>query len=293
MELKQLEHFIAVVEEGSITRAAKRMNIVQSGLSMSIRTLEDELGTRLFERNARGAELTEAGVAMLPEARRAVDAVRTAREAVGSAQGVLRGTLSVGIAQSDGERIPRLLNRFHTAHPAVELRATQGTPVSLIESVEAGRLDLVIAGKPLRIPASITCVQLLHAPFVLMCAGTHPLAECTQVTLAEVAGEPFIELHPGWATRQHTDQAFEAAGLTRNVVCELEDIVLRVQMVAAGLGVAILPATRIPGAETLAQVPLHPELPPWQLVAAFKGTEPPSAAASVFLGMVKEEWSKP
>src|SRR5215510_4981374 len=93
MELRQLEHFVAVAEERSFTKAAHRTNIVQSGLSMSIRALEIEVGTKLFDRSARGVLLTPAGEAMLPAARRAIAAVDSARVSVGAAQGLLRGTL--------------------------------------------------------------------------------------------------------------------------------------------------------------------------------------------------------
>ena len=91
MELRQLEHFVAVAEERSFTRAARRSNIVQSGLSMSMRALEEEVGTKLFKRSVRGVVLTPAGEAMLPEARRAIAAVTSARVAVDATQGLLRG----------------------------------------------------------------------------------------------------------------------------------------------------------------------------------------------------------
>lgn len=291
MQLRQMEHFVAVAEERSFTRAAKRMNIVQSGLSMSIRELENVLGTKLFSRGSKGIELTDAGTALLPEARRVIASMHAAREAVSATLGLSRGALALGIAQYvDGERVPRVLARFHGDYPGVDVRAAQAPPGALIDDLRAGRLDLAICGRLLDMPDDVTTIVLSSAPFVVMCANSHHLAGREHVTLAQVAREPFIELHRGWTTRQHTEQAFEAAGLERRVVCEVNDVLLRLQMVEAGLGLAILPNIKFPGVSNVSFVPLQPPLPDWQLVAAFCGEEPANAAARVFLGMVTREW---
>ena len=291
MELRQLDHFVAVAEEGSFTRAAKRMNIVQSGLSMSIRSLEDELGTKLFARGTKGVALTPAGESMLAEARRAIAAVRAVRDAVDATEGLKRGNLAVGLAQySLGDQLPNLLTRFHAEYPAVCIKAAQGKPSELLAQVAAEAIDLVICGKPQDVPAGVTTIQLARAPYVLACANDHPIASRRRVSLADVAGERFIELHPGWVTRQMTDQAFALAGISRNVVCEVDDVYLRLKMVEGGLGVAILPKLKIAGADAVTYVPLAASLPEWQLVAAYSGTEPANPAARVFLAMATREW---
>jgi len=291
MELRQLEHFVAVAEDRSFTRAAKRMNIVQSGLSMSIRSLEEELGTKLFERSARGVVLTSAGEAMLPEARRAISAVDSARVAVDATQGLLRGSLAVGVAQaSDPGRIARLLGRFHDDYPGVTVRVIQGSAATLIAGLASGEIDLALYGKPLDAPSPITAITLLKAPFVLACSPEHPVAVRDRVTLKELGNEPFIDMNTGWASRQLTDRAFGQAGIKRNIVCELDDVVLLMQMVEEGLGVAIMPAVPTRINSGLKNVPIHPPLPEWQFVAAFQGTEPANVAARVFLGMATREW---
>lgn len=291
MELRQLEHFVAVAEERSFTRAAKRMNIVQSGLSMSIRALEEELGTKLFERNARGVVLTSAGEAMLPEARRAISAVDSARVAVDATQGLLRGNLAIGVAQaSDPGRIARLLGRFHDDYPGVTVRVIQGSAATLIDGLTGGEIDLALCGKPLDVPAQVTLIPLVKAPFILACGPRHPMATRERVTLRDLADERFIDMNAGWTSRQLTDRAFGQAGIKRNIVCELDDVVLLMQMVEEGLGVAMMPglATRMTSA--LKNVPIHPPLPEWQFVAAFQGKEPANVAARVFLGMATREW---
>lgn len=291
MELRQLEHFVAVAEERSFTRAAKRMNIVQSGLSMSIRSLEEELGTKLFDRSARGVALTPAGEAMLPEARRAISAVDSARVAVDATQGLLRGNFAVGVAQaSDPGRIARLLGRFHDDYPGVTVRVIQGSASTLIEGVGAGEIDLALCGKPLNLKAPVNHITLAKAPFVLACGPRHPVASRERVTLKDLAGERFIDMNEGWASRQLTDRAFGQAGIKRDIVCELDDVLLLMQMVEEGLGVAIIPGVSTRITSGLKNVPIHPALPEWQFIAAFVGQEPANMAARVFLGMATREW---
>lgn len=99
MELRQLEHFVAVAEEQHFTRAAERLAVSQSGLSASVRALEHELRTPLFSRTTRSVRLTEAGHALLVEAERTLAGARAARDAVDAVRGLLRGTLSVGVEQ--------------------------------------------------------------------------------------------------------------------------------------------------------------------------------------------------
>src|SRR3954469_18820475 len=115
MELRHLEHFVAVAEERSFTRAAGRLPLLQSALSVSIRALEGELGARLFERTTREVALTDAGRVLLPEARRTLEAAASARAAVLGAQAGLRGTLRLGMMQVIGlVDVGSLLARFHS-----------------------------------------------------------------------------------------------------------------------------------------------------------------------------------
>ena len=292
MELRQLEHFVAVAEERSFTRAARRMNIVQSGLSMSIRALEQEVGTRLFDRNTRGVVLTPAGEAMLPEARRAIAAVASARVAIDATQGTLRGTLVVGLTQSppDGGRMARLFGQFHEEHPRVSIRIAHGNASTLFDALRAGKLDLVVAGRPLVLPEAVTTIPLVRADFVLACRPRHRLAAVRTVALTELAEEQFIDFQQGWVSRQYTDHAFGTAGIKRIIACEVDDGILGLQMVEQGLGVAIVPNLAHQIFPNIAYVPIEPAMPEWQLVAAYAGEEPTNVAARVFLGMITREW---
>src|SRR5215469_15817602 len=128
MEIRQLTHFVAVAEERSFSRAAKRVNIVQSGLSASIKALEQELGITLLVRTTRRVDLTEAGQVFLAEVRRVETALQGARDAVGAVRGMLRGTVHIGTMQrmSPLYDLPAVLARFRTDYPHVEVVLRQG-----------------------------------------------------------------------------------------------------------------------------------------------------------------------
>ena len=131
MELRALEYFVAVAEERHFTRAAGRMHVSQSGLSATIKSLEAELRAALFERTTRRVQLTTAGAALLPEARRALAAARAGAAAVGEVQGLQRGPVIVGVMQQMGlVGLPRLLAAFHRRYPGIELRLRQAGPPS-------------------------------------------------------------------------------------------------------------------------------------------------------------------
>src|ERR1700753_1248585 len=125
MELRQLAVFVAVAEEGSFTRAADRLHVVQSAVSAGVRNLERELGASLFDPSAPRVQLTDAGNALLPEARTTLAAATAARDAVDAVRGGIRGTVLLGTMQAQGMRaidVPGLLAEFRQEHPHVEVR---------------------------------------------------------------------------------------------------------------------------------------------------------------------------
>ena len=276
MELKQLEHFLAVAEERHFTRAARRMNIVQSGLSTSIRALEQELKADLFLRTTRSVELTAAGKVLLDKAQRVVAAVREARDAVHAVQGLAHGSLSIGAGPSLGAYfdLPALLDRFHSRHPDIEIHLVQGGAASLLDRVRAGEVDLAFAALSEPAPGVAT-TMIAHEDLVLACAINHPLAGHKGLSLGMLAAESFIDFQPGWGIRTLVDRAFAGAGIKRHIAFEVADLSTLLDLVARGLGVALVPrrlaqaraatgeALRV-GIAAITQPSIH-----WQLVLAF------------------------
>ncbi|GGK20323.1 transcriptional regulator [Streptomyces camponoticapitis] len=246
MELRHLRHFVALAEEHSFTRAAARELIVQSGLSSSVRALEKEVGALLFVRGSRPVRLTPEGQALLPAARRTLEAAAAANQAVQDVRGLLSGHLRIGTYPVSPRLLPlpSWLAGFARAHPALEItvRQTDGPAMTLM--VADGRLDCAVADPIAGPPHGLLAMPLASEPLRVALPTSHPLAEETDLTLQQLAGEPFVETDLAWTTRTRTDAAFAAAGLPRRIVCEVADWQLVLDLVRAGLGIALVPPSQ-------------------------------------------------
>jgi DNA-binding transcriptional LysR family regulator len=225
MELRQLQHFVAVAEEQQFTRAARRVNIVQSALSSSIRTLEQELQARLFVRTTRRVQLTPAGRAFLGKAREALDAIEAARALVAEVEGLTAGSLAIGTVHSLPAflDLPSLIARFHATRPGIEVRLRQGDAPGLLDQVRTGRLDLAFL--PLIDPPGDLETRIVACEdLVAVVPAAHPLAGGDEVGLGELCRHPFVDFDLGWGTRALVDRAFLRAGLQRHTAFEVTDL---------------------------------------------------------------------
>ncbi|MFD3331487.1 LysR family transcriptional regulator [Streptomyces sp. NPDC058700] len=290
MELRHLQHFVAVAEDRHFTRAAERLLVSQSGLSASIRALERELRAPLFVRTTRRVTLTEAGRALLVEAERILAQVRAAHEAVAAVQGVLRGTLALGTEQCiAGVRTPGLLAAFRRRHPDVEIRLRQSGSPDLAEEVAAGRLDLAFAYRTRADTDQLRSVSLAAEPMTLLCHPEHRLATAGPALSPEdVAGEVFVDFHPDWGPRQATDTAFAAAGVRRTVALEVNDVHSLLDLVDENLGVAAVPHHFRHKREALTAIPLKGTGPAvYETVALLPPPETTSPAARALMTLLR------
>jgi DNA-binding transcriptional LysR family regulator len=290
MELRHLNVFVAVAEEASFTRAADRLHMVQSAVSASVRGLERELGAALFDRTTRRVELTDAGDALLPEARQVLAGVAAAREAVDQVSGGLRGTLRLGTMQGQAMRavsVPRLLAAFRAEHPGVEVHVSHvGGSVLMADDVRAGRLDLAFVSLPERRPPGLTLTRLSREQMQIACPEGHPLASRAEVDLAAAADEPFIEFPEGWGTRMATDRAFAAAGVRRQIVYEVNDVASVIEFVANGLAIALIAPSLVIAGDEVALVPVRHHAPHFEISVAVASSRRPSAVLEAFLATV-------
>lgn len=243
MEIRHLRHFVALAEERSFTRAATRELIVQSGLSSSVRALEKDIGARLFVRGTRPVRLTAEGQVLLPAARHALDAIDAAYQAVHDLRGVLTGHLRLGAYPVNPNVLPfaRWLADFARAHPGIDIEVRQASGLRMTRMVADGELDCAVLDALPGRTGGLEVLSLFAEPLALACPTGHPLATADGVELARVAGEPFVETDSTWTTRIRIDEAFAAAGLTRRITCEVSDWGLVLDLVSAGLGLAMVP----------------------------------------------------
>ncbi|MGW0337047.1 LysR substrate-binding domain-containing protein [Streptomyces sp. NPDC003011] len=292
MELRHLQHFVAVAEDQHFTRAAERLMVSQSGLSASIRTLERELQTPLFVRTTRRVTLTEAGRALLGEAERILAQVRSAHEAVAAVQGVLRGTLALGTEQCiAGVQVARLLAVFRRYHPDVEIRLRQAGAAALAEEVAAGRLDLAFAVRTQADTDQLRSVALTSEPMTVLCHPGHRLAAVgAAVTPREIGGEVFVDFHPDWGPRRITDAAFAAAGVRRTVALEVNDVHSLLDLVDENLGVAVVPRHFRHKRESLTALPLKgTDDTMYETVALLPPPQAASPAARALMTLLETE----
>jgi DNA-binding transcriptional LysR family regulator len=287
VELRHLEHFVTVAEERNFTRAARRLHLVQSALSVSIRSLEHELGAQLFERTTREVRLTDAGRILLPEARRTLDAAASARAAVLGAQEGLRGTLRLGVMQViTTVDVGALIARFHRERPLVDIRprTSPAGSAGLMSDVRRGTLDAAfvsISGPEL---SGLTTTTLVSEPVLLGCLPDHPLAQRDVVSVVELADEPFVDFTPGWGTRTVADQLFAKAGIERSIGIEVPDGSIHAALIRAGLGLAVLPQSMIVDAG-LVGVPLRPTVA-FTIAFIVASSRPMSPVTEAFAALV-------
>ncbi|WP_077799141.1 LysR substrate-binding domain-containing protein [Streptomyces sp. JHA26] len=290
MELRHLQHFVAVAEDQHFTRAAERLLVSQSGLSASIRALERELRAPLFVRTTRRVTLTEAGRALLGEARRVLAQVRSAHEAVAAVQGVLRGTLSLGTEQCiAGVPVAGLLAAFRRRHPDVEIRLRQAGSGELAEEVAAGRLDLAFAYRTQADTDQLRSVSLAGEPMTVLCHPGHRLARGgAALSPHDLADEVFVDFHPDWGPRRVTDAAFAAAGVRRTVALEVNDVHGLLDLLDENLGIAVVPRHFRHKRASLTSLPLGDgDETAYETIALLPPAEATSPAARALMGLLE------
>lgn len=280
MELRHLRYFLAVAEEGNFTRAAARIGIGQPPLSQQIRDLETEIGAMLFHRVPHGAELTAAGTAFLSEAKASLAAAEKARLAAQSANRGETGRLSLGFTASSAFNpiVSTTIRRFQARWPDVQLSLTEMNTLGLMQKLERGELDATFFRPGLDDPDGIRLKRLPDEPMVVALPASHPLAKRKTLPLAVLAREPFI-LFPrlvGLSLYDDVVRACREAGFELTVAQEAPQISSVVNLVAADLGVSIVPAS-------ISQIKLAG--------VAYRPIEGPPAVARLALAVLRNQHS--
>ncbi len=290
MELRQLVYFDAVVRYGGFSRAAERLNIAQPAVSAQIRRLEAELGTALLQRTTRRVGLTHAGEVFLPRARQALAQLDRARADLDELSTVQRGQVRIGATQIFGSLdLPAALAGFRHRYPGVSLALQTGLIAELLGTLHAGEVDLVLGPVHTDLPAAYVAHPLVAETLVLVTAPGHPLAADgagdgsgsnapraqphlvapspgAGVTLAAVRDEPFVCLPAHSRLHGILCAAAEAEGFVPRIDFETYSPASIRELVAAGLGVALLatsaayaPGPAI-GVHRLKRPPWHPPI---------------------------------
>lgn len=251
MEMRPLRYFAAVAETGHMTRAAEQLGIQQPPLSQQIKALERQLGLQLFKRHPRGVTLTDAGRQFQAEAQRmlghmAALEARMQRVAQGE-----EGVLAVGFTSSAAAHafVPQALRAFRHARPRVQLQIGEDNAAELTESIAAGRMHCGLLRVPVDRPAGLHFETLLREPVMAALPVDHPLAarpgRARRLTLAQLCSEGLILVRRPGAPGLYAEllALCRAQGLTPRVVAEVDRMMTNLNLVAAGVGLSVVPAS--------------------------------------------------
>jgi DNA-binding transcriptional LysR family regulator len=248
IELRRLKAFVAVAEEGHVTRAAEKLGMQQPPLSRLIQGLEAELDVLLLHRTRRGVEPTPAGKALLEEARAVLARAEKVEAAVHRAARGEEGRLAIGFTSSAGLHpfVTSVLRQFRETLPGVALELEEGGTGELVEALLQGRLDAAFVRSPVGRMSAISVETVLDEPMVVTLPAGHRFAAANgTLALADLSEEPFIlyRRRAGPGLYDAILAACHAAGFSPHVVQEAPRLTATLSLVAAGLGVSIVPAS--------------------------------------------------
>jgi DNA-binding transcriptional LysR family regulator len=245
MDVRQLDMFRAVAEEGGFTRAAQRLRVSQSAVSRQVKLLEDELGATLLHRTGKGVTVTGQGELLLKAANRIHRDLQDVAWEISETQKLQRGLLSLGGGMTVCMYVlPRLLKKFRTLHQDVELRVTSGTSEAILRLVRNHQVDLGLLTLPI-VASDLEVHPVLKEEMVVVTAPRHPLARERAVEPRSLGRYPFILFERGSNTRKMLDEFFLEQEIPADVAMETENVEIIKAMVASGLGISIIPYAAI------------------------------------------------
>ena len=237
-----MRYAVAIAEEQSFTRAAQRCFVVQSALSRQIKSLESELGVRLFARTSRKVEVTPAGEAFVKQARLCLQAAERAKASAAAAHGQIRGSLTIGVIPTvTAVDIAAVLGAFRRSYPEVGVHVRTGGSDEFLRRIAAGQLDVGVLGLAEGVtPRGVQTRELSQERLVAVLSEGHRLAGRRRLRLKDLADEPFVDFPEGSSGREQSDLAFDRARLRREVSLEVNTADLLTGLVRQGLGVALV-----------------------------------------------------
>lgn len=245
--MKQLRYFYEIANEGQITRAAKKLHMAQPPLSQSLKALEDHLGVRLFDRNGRQMELTEAGTVLYKKAKEIFNKIDEAITEVKETGRGIRGTLSIGCNKSCFSHIPKKIRAFQKNFPQVRFKLLEGDSYFLTKQLMAREIEVAIV----RLPIDMNAFSFHYLPqeeYVVV-VPNHWIDDKykTSITIKELASKPLLLLHrmKGIGQFEIILEKFKDKGLEPHIFCESPNVDMLLALVNEGLGATVIPQSTL------------------------------------------------
>jgi len=284
MEIHQLRYFVAVAEEGSFSRAAAKVRVAQPSLSQQIRKLEAEVGQPLFDRLPRSIVLTEAGRCLIEYARQILASIGDARRCVDELKGKIAGDVAVGAIPTIAPYVlPELVVTFQQHYPDVTLHIVEDVTAGIVRRIEAGELDVALASTCQK-SASLRIEPIGAEPLLALVPEAHSLARQSVITFDDLKSQRFLLLHEMHCLSQQVHHQLESRRLHPEIALAGSQLSTIANMVAAGIGVSIVPQMMVkhhatPGCVTL---PFAPPVPERELNLLYNPLRFQSKAAAEF-----------
>jgi DNA-binding transcriptional LysR family regulator len=244
MEWQQLEYFQTLACIQHVTRAAEALSLSQPALSRSIARLEEELGVPLFDRQGRTITLNRYGRLFLKRVDRMLMEFNQGKQELQDLVNPDYGEVALGFLHTlSTSLIPDLIGAFRVQFPTIRFQLSQNHSYSLLEKLNAGELDICLIAEPTETKIPIQWTPLWSEEIFVTLPLGHPLASAESIILDQIADESFIFMKKGYALRDTTDRLFQKKGISPKVTFEGEEVATAAALVAAGLGVSLLPDT--------------------------------------------------
>ncbi|TNE51211.1 MAG: LysR family transcriptional regulator [Deltaproteobacteria bacterium] len=293
MNLDVLRTFLKVAEEGHLTRAAYALHLTQPAVSAQLRKLEDEIGQMLFDRNAKGMVLNEAGEVFRSYAREIIDSFEEAKLATLELQELQRGSFSLGGgATAVAYLLPPLLGDFFRAHPGINVYIREQGSLATMEAVSSGELDLGVVtippeGKlPKRFRSQLTLEHWVDDELQLIVPNKHKLSGADEFQWSDLEEQALVLFEAGSAVRDLIDEGFRQARVEPTIVMELRSIESIKQMVGQGIGAGFVSGFAL--ADSQGGLSCRSHSLRRQLGIVYRSNKRMSRAASAFLARMKD-----
>jgi DNA-binding transcriptional LysR family regulator len=243
LDIRHLEYFAEVAKHLSFTKAASTLHVSQPSISKAIKNLEGELGVPLFYRSSKSLELTDAGKAVLINAKKVLEAFDNLSTELTDMMELKKGEIKIGIPPIIGAAFfSKLITHFKESHPMVEIILTEVGSKKIKEGVEDGSLDIgLVCNLPIQ-KDSFEILRLIHDPLMLIVHNDHRLAAETEIDFSELENEPFILYRHDFTLHDRIIDECSKHDFRPNIVCESSQRDFMIEMVEARLGVALLPS---------------------------------------------------
>ncbi|MBZ5750264.1 LysR family transcriptional regulator [Metabacillus rhizolycopersici] len=256
MEWQQFEYFQTLARMQHVTRAAEALSITQSALSRSIARFEDEIGVPLFERQGRSIRLNQYGHIFLKSVDSMMKEFDKGKQEIQELLDPEQGQVLLGFLHTlSTNLIPEFIASFRAHYPKIKFQLTQSPSHTLLEQLQVGELDLCLIA-PMEMKLPIQWTQLWQEELFVIVPKSHKFANYESITLEEIADESFILLKKGYSLRITVEQLLEEAGIIPTITFEGEEATTIAGLVAAGLGVSILPNLKGVDQSNISQIPV-------------------------------------